>query len=132
LANSLVEEKIHCIVIGKPKTRIGLSQSESGTPDQHYGVQNTGYMFRLLLFIREKCTERGVRFIDYADPQRKGEVDDPESKLYASRDLLAQGLIGSSTPMPTEFKRKHFRYEQVGKGNPTKKQLATKTVPLAS
>jgi hypothetical protein len=78
------------VVVGKMRTRLGLAQS-SGTSDQHWGVQNTGYAFRLLIFIKEKATEHGLSVIELPDPRRKGDKCDPCSKLKASRELLKQG-----------------------------------------
>lgn len=112
LANALVEKKVECIIIGKPLTRLGLAKSAGGTPDQHWGVQNTGYMFRLLRFIKEKAEERGVCVVEYDDPRRKGSVDNPEDKFHASRTLLAKRLEGMSITVPTIFTQKHFAFEQ--------------------
>ncbi len=112
LADALVEEKVQCIVIGKPHTRLGLARSAEGTADQHWGAQNTGYMSRLLIFIKEKAEERGVRVIEHADPKRDGALDEPQSKLQASRALLEKGLGGTSIAVPSSFTQKHFCFEQ--------------------
>lgn len=112
LAHALLEEKVECVVVGKPKTRLGLSRTEKGTPDQHFGSQNTGYLFRLLIFIKEKAQERGVEVIELSDPTRKGEVDNPESKFYASRDILVKTLHKRNLPIPFQFARKHFDFKQ--------------------
>lgn len=115
LAHALLEPKVECITIGKPKTRLGLSQSESGTSEQHYGVQNTGYMFRLLLFIKEKAQEQGVLVIELPDPKREGVVIEPESKFRATRTLLEQGMKSKNQEPPKAFVRKKFSFNQ-GKG----------------
>ena len=114
LAHALVEDKVQCIVIGKPKTRLGLAQSASGTNDEHWGSQNTGYMFRQLLYIKEKAQERGVKVIEFADPVRTGNSDDPATKFSASRLLLAKALEleKSELVIPVSFTRKHFCFEQ--------------------
>lgn len=75
------------IIVGKMRTRLGLAKS-SGTPDQHWGVQNTGYAFRLLLFIKEKALEQGLPVIELPDPRRSGKLEDRRSKFQASRRLL--------------------------------------------
>ncbi len=92
------------IVVGKMKTRLGLSKS-SGTAEQHWGVQNTGYAFRLLIFLREKAAEYGIRLIELADPARKGDTNDPESKFTASRELLKNGCEQLKIPFPSSWKR---------------------------
>lgn len=90
------------IVVGKMRTRLGLSRS-AGTPDQHWGVQNTGYAFRLLIFLKEKAMEYGLSVIELPDPQRKGEKDNPLSKFRASRDLLKQGCDTLKITCAQEF-----------------------------
>lgn len=113
LAHALVEKKVECLVIGKPMTRLGLAKSEAGTPDQHWGVQNTGYMFRLLRFIKEKAEERGVRVIEFADPRRAGALENAESKFHASRALLAKAFEDrEGVVLPAVFVQKHFAFEQ--------------------
>lgn len=112
LAHALLEDKIHCIVIGKPKTRLGLARSKSGTSDEHWGVQNTGYMFRQILYIKEKAAERGVKVVELADPIREGGSDDPLAKFNAARTLLSAALAKSGLPMPGSFVRKHFCFKQ--------------------
>ncbi len=110
LAHRLAEKKVECIVVGMQKIRLGLAQSEDGTPKQHYGVQNTGNLFRLVLFLRSKCEERGIQFLELPDPQREGGIDDPESKFRASRKLLDLALDGTGLEFPTSFIRKGFRW----------------------
>ena len=117
VADAITEKKVECIILGKPRTRLGLSQSASGTPDQHYGVQNTGYMFRLLLFIKEKAEERGIPVIELPDPPRMGNLDDAQNKFFASRSLLEQGMQNSRLPIPTKFVQKKFHID-FGKGQP--------------
>jgi|CXWK01.1.fsa_nt_gi transposase len=109
LAHALVQDKVQCIVLGKARTRLGLAQS-SGTNQQHYGVQNTGYMSRLPIFIKEKAAERGVRVIELPDPVREGRIDDPSSKFKATRTLLSQALSTNDLPMPQRFLRKGFAF----------------------
>lgn len=110
LAHALLEEKVECFVIGKPKTRLGLAKTEEGTPDQHWGAQNTGYLFRLLRFIKEKAEERGVRVLEFEDPRRRGSMDVAENKFHASRALLAKGLEETALHMPRSFSQKHFKF----------------------
>ena len=110
LAYALVEEKVECIIIGKAKTRLGLSQSDPGTSDEHWGVQNTGYMFRLPLFIKEKAQERGVKIIEVPDPPRKTGDENPESKFAATRAMLGQVLGQNQTEV--SFVRRKFRFVQ--------------------
>jgi transposase len=112
LASVLVEDKVHCIVVGRSKIRLGLSQSEDGSPKQHYGVQNTGNLSRLMRFIEQKCEERGVKFVELPDPPREGALDDPESKFRASRKLLSEALKGTPMSAPDSFVRKHFLVRQ--------------------
>ncbi len=112
LANALVEEKVHCIVIGKGRTRLGLAQSTDGTANQHYGAQNTGYLFRLLRYIKEKAAERGVWVVELPDPKRKGHSGDVQSKFLASRELLAREMERRGVKMPQQFKRKKFAFFQ--------------------
>ncbi len=110
LAHKLAEPKVECIVVGMQKIRLGLAQSEDGTPKQHYGVQNTGNLFRLVLFLRSKCEERGIRFVELPDPRREGSLDDPESKFQASRNLLTQAVEGTGVSVPDKFVRKGFKW----------------------
>ena len=112
LAHALVEKKVQCIVLGKPHTRLGLAKSAEGTADQHWGAQNTGYMFRLFLYIKEKAEERGVRVIEFPDPARQGALCDPTRKFVASRALLAKGLMGTDIAAPAAFTRKSFAFKQ--------------------
>jgi transposase len=112
LAHALVEKKVQCLIIGKPHTRLGLAKSKEGTPDQHWGAQNTGYMHRLMLYIKEKAEERGVKVLEYPDPQRTGNPDNPEDKFHASRALLAQGLEGTPLSTPVAFIQKAFCFKQ--------------------
>ncbi len=110
LAHALLEKKVECIIISKPKTRLGLAQS-TGTADQHVGVQNTGYMFRLLTFIKEKAVEWGVPVIEIADPRRQGSLDDPQTKFFASRNLLVQGMSRYGVqPTTTAYTQKKFAF----------------------
>jgi len=111
LAHALLEEKVDCVIIGKSRTRLGLAKS-GGAPGQHYGAQNTGYLFRLFLFIKEKAAERGVRVIEFPDPRRKGDIEEPENKFHASRELLLYGLQGNCIAAPVSFVRKTFRFVQ--------------------
>lgn len=112
LAHALVEKKVECIVIGKPHTRLGLAKTKEGTADQHWGAQNTGYMHRLLRYIKEKGEERGVKVVEHPDPRRKGNPDNPEDKFHASRTLLAKAIEGTGIALPTAFTQKHFVFEQ--------------------
>lgn len=112
LAHALVEKKVECIVIGKAHTRMGLAKSEGGTPDQHYGAQNTGYLSRLSKFIKEKAEERGVRWLEFPDPHRKGDIGDAQNKFHASRALLTKAAEGTGINIPTVFTQKHFVFEQ--------------------
>ena len=110
LADALVEEKVECIVLSKPRTRLGLAKI--GEAKQHVGVQNTGYMFRLLIFIKEKAAERGVPVVEIADPRRDGALDDPNTKLFASRKLLAESMAKVGLSYPAEFRREGFSFQQ--------------------
>jgi putative transposase len=114
LAHALLERKVECLIIGKPKTRLGLAQSKSGTADEHWGSQNTGYMFRQLLFLKEKAVERGVRVVEIPDPKRTGEMENPDSKFFATRAMLKQVLDERKIPdlFPGNFSRKHFYFKQ--------------------
>jgi hypothetical protein len=100
----LAQQKYSAIVVGKMKTRLGLARSD-GTPDQHWGVQNTGYAMRLLIFLKEKAQEYGVPLIELPDPKRHGEMSDPNSKFHASRKLLLSGCDSFKVTPPREFKR---------------------------
>lgn len=123
LARALFSGEVEAIIIGKSKTRLGLAQSEGGTPDQHYGAQNTGYLFRQLLYIKEKAKERGVPVIELPDPQRKGELDDAQNKFFASRALLALGCKKFGIDMPESFVQNDFVFNQ-GKGGKKEKKVA--------
>lgn len=112
LAHALVDtSKVQCIVIGKGINRMGLARSKTSTNDQHWGVQNTGYLFRQLKFIEEKAAERGVLLIKLKDPRREGRLDDPEAKFEATRTLLEEGAKRFGLKMPTVFRRKGFYFE---------------------
>jgi len=121
LARALFTGGVQAIIIGKSKTRLGLAQSNSGTPDQHYGAQNTGYLFRQLLYIKEKAEERGIPVIEISDPKRKGDLENPEAKFFASRDLLAQGCMRFGLGAPGSFIRKVFEFDQGKGGKPPRK-----------
>lgn len=123
LARALFSGGVEAIVIGKSKTRLGLAQSESGTSDQHYGAQNTGYLFRQLLYIKEKAKERGIPVIEFPDPHRKGELDDAQSKFFASRALLALGCKNFGLDVPNSYIKKQFIFNQ-GKGGRKEKKVA--------
>jgi transposase len=107
----LADTKVECIVLSKPRTRLGLALSD-GTAKQHLGVQNTGYMFRLITFIKEKAVERGVTVIEIPDPRREGELSDPQVKFQASRKLLEIGMKSSGVSIPTIFTQKSFVFKQ--------------------
>jgi hypothetical protein len=112
LARALFEDKsVECIVIGKGQTRLGLAQSKDGTAKQHYGAQNTGYLFRQFLFLKEKAEERGISVIESPDPKRKGNLR-PKNKFFASRELLRHALRARGLPMPKEFTLKEFYFDQ--------------------
>lgn len=121
LARALFTGGVQAIIIGKSKTRLGLAQSNSGTPDQHYGAQNTGYLFRQLLYIKEKAAERGITVIEISDPQRKGDLENAQVKFFASRDLLAQGCKIFGLEAPKSFTRKDFEFDQGKGGKPPRK-----------
>lgn len=123
LARALFSGGVEAIVIGKSKTRLGLAQSESGTSDQHYGAQNTGYLFRQLLYIKEKAKEWGIPVIEVPDPQRKGELDDAQNKFFASRELLALGCKRFGLDVPNSYIKKQFIFNQ-GKGGRKEKKVA--------
>jgi transposase len=112
LANALVEEKVHCLVIGKAVTRLGLAQTEYGTNAQHWGVQNTGYMHRQLLYLKEKAAERGVIVVELPDPIRQGNSEDPLTKFNATRTMLTTAMTKHSLTAPTAFMRKGFSFKQ--------------------
>lgn len=125
LADALVEDKIQCIIIGKAVTRLGLAQSKTGTNDQHWGAQNTGYLFRLLLFIQEKAQERGIKLVKTEDPVRLGDNADPNTKFNASRSMLSEVLTKNGIGMPVVFIRKHFKIDQ-GRGDPHQRENSLK------
>jgi transposase len=108
VADAVCEQKVRCLVIGKPKTRIGLAQA--GTADQSWGVQNTGYMARLMSFIKNKAKERGIQVIEVEDPRRKGQLDDPDSKFNATRDMLSVHLATLGLEMPKSFVKRGFKF----------------------
>jgi transposase len=110
LANWLVGLNM-TIVVGKMKTRLGLSKS-SGTPQQHWGVQNTGYSFRLLVFLREKAAERGLRLMEFPDPPRDGSLEDPTSKFNAARKLLKLGCNAVGSKYPSSFTPHNYSLPQ--------------------
>lgn len=112
LADWLTKQKA-VIVVGKMKTRLGLSQSD-GTADQHWGVQNTGYAFRLLMFITEKVVERGLTLLEFPDPAREGSLEDPLAKFNAARKLLDLGCKNIGIPLPSVFKRINLSFPQGG------------------
>jgi len=101
VANWIMKQGL-TVVVGKMHTRLGLAQS-SGTADQHWGVQNTGYAFRLLIFIKEKAAEYGLTVLELPDPRRKGDSTDPTSKFNASRELLRQGCTKLNFSFPDSF-----------------------------
>lgn len=110
LAEALCELKVQAIVIGKPHTRLGLAQSDDGTADQHFGAQNTGYMHQLMKFISEKAAERGILLIEVSDPPRVGSIDNPESKLIASRTMLQEQCDKYNIPCSRKRIRKGFKF----------------------
>jgi transposase len=115
LAHSLVPpEGVDLIIIGKSRNRLGLARSTKGTADQHWGAQNTGFLFQQLLFIKEKAQERGVRVIELDDPPRQGAIFDKEVKLIAARALLRQGVKKTMAQYPTSdiFCREKFKFVQ--------------------
>jgi hypothetical protein len=57
------------LVVGKGRTRLGLAKTEGGTSAQHYGAQNTGYLFRQLIYLRNKTEERGIMLVELPDPE---------------------------------------------------------------
>lgn len=121
IADALVSGNVQCIIVGKPLTRLGLAKTKDATSAQHWGVQNTGYMFRQLIYLRNKAEERGIWFIELDDPRRKGTLQDPKSKFFASRELLSQGLlkVGLGADFPESFQEKRFKID-FGKGLPKK------------
>ncbi len=90
------------MVVGKMRTRLGLAKS-NGTPEQHRSVQNTGYAFRLLIYLREKAGEMGLTLIEVKDPERRGEITSPSSKFNASRRLLRNGCEQCEQTFPEVF-----------------------------
>jgi hypothetical protein len=90
VAHALVKD-VGCVIVGKGLTRLGLAKTKNGTSKQHYGAQNTGYLFRQLIYLRNKAEERGINLIELPDPQREGALDDPESKFRATLKLLQEG-----------------------------------------
>lgn len=121
VADALVSGDVECIIVGKANTRLGLARAQDSTAAQRYGAQNTGYLFRQFLYLKNKAEERGVRFIAVPDPRRKGDLKNPDSKFQASRELLRQGLLQSGLPVPypESFQRKWFRIN-FGQGEPKK------------
>lgn len=113
LAHALCKD-VDCIVVGKTRTRMGLSRSKKLSPEQHHGVQNTGYMLRLMIYIREKCVERGIRYIELPDPNRIGKITDPEAKFEASGKLLATVLKQQGLSHPERFFVGKFWFNQGG------------------
>ncbi len=113
LADLLVEKgKVECVVIGKAKTRLGLAQSENGTNAQHYGSQNTGWMHRFAMLIKNKAVERGVLVVELPDPPRVGRIDNPSVKFVASRELLQKVSKRFDRPMPQRFIKKGFSFDR--------------------
>jgi transposase len=110
VAHALISPDVQCIIVGKSKTRLGLARTENASPAQHYGAQNTGYLFRMFLYLRNKAEERGVKFIELPDPRREGSLENPEYKFRASRQLLKDGLVktGNKNLLPSSFERARF------------------------
>lgn len=135
LANMLVNiadaitKGVGAIIIGKGENcgvRLGLAKSESGTAEQHWGAQNTGYLFRLITLVKNKARERGVKVIEVKDPKRIGNLEDPESKILASRQMLSGHLASLGRQNPTEWLRKPF-HVSAGRGmQPSKKARVSK------
>jgi hypothetical protein len=132
LANMLVEiadaltKGVGTIIVGKGENcgiRLGLSKSEDGTAKQHWGAQNTGYLFRLIILIKNKAIERGVKVIEVKDPKRIGDIEDPESKLHASRQMLSSHMESLGRQCPTEWVRKPF-HVSAGRGMPPSKKAS--------
>jgi hypothetical protein len=114
LAHALCKD-VDCVVVGKPRTRLGMSRSKKLSPEQHHGVQNTGYMSRMMIYIKEKCTERGIIYIELPDPPRIGHINDPEVKFEASRKLLVQVLQNTGLSEPSVWTRSKLKFNQGGK-----------------
>lgn len=112
LANWLTSHSMN-IVVGRMKTRLGLSKSE-GTPDQHWGVQNTGYSFRLLIFLKGKADEKGLKILEFKDPARDGDLDEPNSKFSASRKLLRSACTELGLSYPETFRNTSITFPQGG------------------
>lgn len=111
VASALCQD-VDVIVIGKSKTRLGLAKTVNGTAEQHWGAQNTGYLFRQLIYIKEKAAERGIRVLELPDPKRQGELADPQAKFQASRELLACGCAKFDLLVPKSFAQVEFKVRQ--------------------
>lgn len=114
VAHALVAAPVQCLVVGKSKTRLGLARAAQSAPAQHYGAQNTGFLFRQFLYLKHKAEECGIRFLAIPDPRRKGSIENPESKFRASRELLREGIQlagGSAVSYPAGFERKEFKID---------------------
>lgn len=112
LAHALAARTVGTLVVGKMKTRLGLAQSEKGTPKLHWGAQNTGYHSQMRIFLKEKAEERGIRFVELPDPKREGPLNNPTVKFAASRALLKSHLDELNLRMPEEFVKREFKFKQ--------------------
>lgn len=117
---TLKRGEVDVIVVGEAKVRMGLAKSR-GTPDQHRGAQNTGYLDRMITLLEQKCLELGIYFIKLPDPLRQGSGSDPNTKTAAAEALLQQGCERFGITMPRSFVRRKFIVPQ-GRGQSPKKK----------
>lgn len=109
LADWIVKQGL-AVVVGKMNTRLGLAKSD-GTADQHWGVQNTGYAFRLLVFLKEKASEHGITLLEFPDPPRN-DLENPDQKFESARTLLRKGCAQLNIFFPQKFDRISFSFTQ--------------------
>jgi transposase len=129
----ILTQNVGTIVIGKgmlvdgsgkkkknSRVRLGLAQSEEGTAKEHYGAQNTGYLFRQMQLIENKARGRGVKVVKVADRPRIGDKEDPSTKWHASRAMLIEYIKKEGKTLPQTWKRRSIVIHG-GKGGPLTK-----------
>lgn len=100
------------VIVGTAPVRLGLAQSPSGQPKQHYGAQNTGYLARLVQLIEIEAAEKGAQVVKLTDPIRQGPLEEPASKFAAAVKLLRQGMRQQQKEPPADFKEVRWRFKQ--------------------
>lgn len=111
LANALVKTA-DVLVIGVTPIRLGLAQTNRGVAKQHWGVQNTGYLARLIQLIESKAAERGVEVLKKSDPRRDGPLNDPTAKFAAAIKLLETGMREYICSPPPGYQQVRFTFKQ--------------------